>query len=255
MAYRLQLGGYVFKPGFAIVEDRIANVVPQQKLARADGARTIRGSLAQRIIRVSGGYARGPIGIGTLRTELDLLKAALHANAPAAMYAGRDDRYLRNVSCQNLNELYEATGYDRVVRMDLDFIAGDPFYYGVTQYTNSWVVSTTGTHQTLTPVGIEPALPLFRILVGGSGSLGAIFTIQNATTGISFTLTGAVNGGDSIVVDCMSQRVTIGGVDKTSLFDGQWIALIAGTANDMVQAYTGSATITNITTEWRARYI
>lgn len=256
MGYRLSIGGYTFPRTFSVVENRIVNVVPNQKLARADGARAIRGSLGPRRIRVSGTLfgPNSPIGgVTHFRNELDSIRAALHANAPATMYTQYDDRYLRNVSCENIPEAYEPNSYDRMVRLDLDFLAHDPFYYSTTLSTDTWTPTLTGQARSITPGGNEPALPTFYITAGVSGTTA--WTILNNTTGVSFTITGTVTAGDVVVVDCLQQTVTISGVDKMSYFDGRWVALVSGVANDMREAYTTTPTITRIVTEWRNRWL
>jgi hypothetical protein len=240
----------------AVIEDSVQNVVPQQKFARTDGARVIRGSLSQRKIRVSGSILgpNSPIGgVSNFRTELDNMRNALHANAPAVMYTQYDDRYLVNVSCQNIPLLFDSNGYDRRAKIDIDFIAGDPFYYAVALSNDTWLPVATGESRSITPGGLEPVLPTFYITAGVSGT--AAWTILNSTTGVSFTIAGAVVAGDTVVVDCLNQTVTISGVDRMSYFDGRWISLAANVAADMRIAYTGSPTITRVQTQWRNRWI
>jgi phage-related protein len=77
-------------------------------------------------------------------------------------------------------------------------------------------------------------------------------TVTNSTTGETFTLEGAVTGGDVIIVDSLEQTVTIGGTDKTSLFDGVFPTLAVG-SNTIQVDYT-SGTITNLSISHNARY-
>lgn len=257
MGYRLSFGSYTFPRTMTVTLNRPPNVVPRAKLARADGARSIRGSLNGRQVVVAG-HVFGPSapvgGVANLRNELDSLKNALHPNAPAIMYTGYDDRYLRNVSCEEIPEELEGNYWNRMVRLNLPLFAPDPFYYSTALYTDTWNVSATAQSRTFSPVGNEPALPKFTITVGGSGTVTIAFTILNNTTGASFTLSGDVTGGSQIVVDCLEQTVTIGGVDFMSLFDGRWIAFVAGVTSTVIEAYT-SGTITQVATEYRARWL
>lgn len=257
MSYRLQFGGYSFPRTFSIVDNRVINVVPQQKLSRADGARSIRGSLGPRKIRVSG-ILFGPTaqkgGVSDIRSELDTMYNALHTNAPSAMYAGRDDRYLRSVHCETLPETTEPNAFERIIRQDFDFISPDPFYYSTVVYTDTWTVTGTAQSRSITPGGKEPPLPTYSITVGGAGAVSLNVRIINNTNGQYFDLIGSVTGGDVIDVDCLAQTVDINGTDRMDLFDGRWVPLIAGTANSMGEGYT-SGTITQVVTSWRQRWL
>lgn len=257
MSYKLQYGGYVFKKTFSIVDNRVINVVPQQKLARADGARTIRGSLGPRKIRVAGTLF-GPTaqmgGVSDIRTELDNMYNALHTNAPSAMFVGRDDRYLRSVHCETLPETTEPNAFERIIRAEFDFVSPDPFFYSTTLYSDSWTVSGTAQAHAITPNGKEPPLPNYAITLGGAGAVTISIRLMNNLNGQYFDLTGSATGGDVINVNCLERTVTIGSTDRMDLFDGRWVPLIAGTSNTLAEAYTGTA-ITNITTTYRARYL
>jgi phage-related protein len=254
--YLHKFGALVLPMGIAPATDSLVNVVPHAKALRGTGARAITGTPDARSLVSRGALIKGPIstpGLVTIQTTLDSLVSALITNAPANLYFGRDDRYLRNVQVESLPQDTGVT-LGRIRDIEIHWLAPDPFYYAVASTTDTWTVSASAQTRVL-PVsnGTAVVQPTFNITVGGVGAQTIAYTITHNTTGQAFTLAGAVTGGNVIVVNTLAQTVTIGGVDKISLFDGLWMQLQPG-ANTIREDYTG-ATITQIVTSWQDRYL
>ena len=250
----ITFGTYTFPAGFYPAAEPLSHVLPHAKQPRTDGGRTVRGSLDGKKLSVVGGFIKGPLGNSTnVNADLDTMKRNLLANAPASLYYGRADRYYRNVSLEGeLGISYDPTGFGRIANVQVNFLAGDPFAYATSTNTDTWTVTSSGQTHGITTGGTAYQQPTFSITVGGAGAQPITYTLTNTGTGKAFTLNGNVTGGDVIVVDTLNQTVTIAGVDKMSLFDGQWIELRVGT--DTVQETYGATAITQIVTSWQDRY-
>lgn len=255
MSKLFKFAGVTLEPGFYVAEDNLPQQVPRAKLPRTDGARNIRGSLDARTIRIRGRLIGlgGTIGAVDLRAKIDSLRSAIFASAPASLYAGRSDRYLRNAQCEGVREVFDATGYDRNVEVELEFLAADPYYYSTTATSDSWTVTASGQSRNILVSGNAAAAPVFTFTIAGAGPVTLAITLTNNSTGKSFTLTGAAYGGDVIVVDTLNQTVTTSGVNTIALFDGIWTPMVGGGfSNSLTVTYTGPA-VTSIATSFIAR--
>lgn len=249
----LQFGSYALPGVFALTSDPMPVSVPMAKIPRAYGSRVSTAYPEGKVITFEGAFAAG-LGVvdpATLRTAISTLRANLQGLQNLQAYS---DRYWRNCYLKAANATFEGVEMARFGKVSLQFATGDPFEYSTTTTTASAAI--TGSGQTLAaPNGGEAfAAPAISLTVGGSGAQTLSCTLTNSTTGEAFTLNGACNGGDVFVVDTLNKTVTISGADKTALFDGLLLpsGLLTG-ANTLTVAYT-SATITNISVAFNARY-
>ncbi len=252
MAFGIKFGSYSLPSAFAIVSEPQSSVLAVSRLPRANGARVSTRYVGEGVITLEGGLARdlGSTSDTALRTALDTLKANLQGTANLYKH---DDRYWRNCQLRDFGINTPSPTLElRLHRVALSFVTGDPFQYSTTTTTNSRTISASGQTQATTNAGNAPAAPAISLTVGGSGAVTLACTITNSTTSESFTLAGAVTGGDVIIIDSLEQTVTIGGTDKTSLFDGVFPTLATG-SNTITVAYT-SGTITNFSISHNARY-
>jgi phage-related protein len=247
----ITFGSFTFPRGFSVADDSGDSEVSSNKLVRADGGTRPNSTLEAKKITIRGGIIGKPGN--TMRQQLDALKAAL--NAGKQNLSLESDRFYREVQKVRLSSGFGPTHYGRIVdTVQITFEAGDPFQYAATateSLTNA--ISSSPTNKTLTVAdGNAPAMPELRLTVGGSGAITLAATITNTTTGESFTLAGAVTGGDVIKVNSLDQTVLIGTTDKMALFEGVFPKLALG-ANTITIAYT-SGTITNLAGVWRSRW-
>lgn len=128
--YLLQFGTYVFDRTFYPADDEEAQVVPVMKSPRSDVNRQIRASLAPWRGNVKGGWIGNPsaiIGGVDIPSKMDELMEALISNAPANLYFGNSQRYLRLAQVEGVPRVYGAR-YGRAVEIDIPFKAADPFF-------------------------------------------------------------------------------------------------------------------------------
>jgi hypothetical protein len=87
-------------------------------------------------------------------------------------------------------------------------------------------------------------------LQGGDVDLDA--TVENITTGESFTLQGTVPDGTEIRVNSLDETVLIGDDDRTDLFDGLFPLLALG--NNTIRITEPNEVISNLDVYWRNRW-
>lgn len=249
----LAFGSYEFPNTFHAADDNLDWLIPSIKAARRHGGHSLAATLREKRITVRGGIIKGPFNRDiTLREELDALRAAL-ALQPQNLYF-EPDRYWRNVRVEMFRNPYGPTHYCRIAEgVEILFVTEDPFQYAVDESSDTWAAPTTGTTRAVSVGGNAPSQPTFAVTVGGSGSQTIAFTIENETTGESFTLTGTALGGEVITVNTLAQTVMIGAVDEIDLFDGQFPQFTADTDNTLQVTIT-SGSITSIVTTWRNRW-
>lgn len=252
MANRLlKFGSYAFPLGFRVEEDDNGLTIARAKLARADGARFLRGYRNEKRVVVRGGIYNGPFDSSDLRTRIDALRAALFGG-PARLWL-YDDRYYRCMQAETFPDHYVPTGFNRLADIEIAFSGPDPFQYSSATSTDTWNSPSSGGTRILTSNGNAYAWPTFTITVGGAGSQSIAYTLTNSTTGEAFTLTGTVAGGNVIVVNSLAKTVLIGTTDEMTLFDGIFPTLAAGGNTFTLTISTGS--ITSIVTTWQDRWI
>jgi phage-related protein len=257
----LTYGTYEFPLGFYLSDKGRSWLVPSQKVARGDGARDQVAFREGRRVIISGKLFSDSadllsVGTADLRTKVDALAAAL-ASQPQSLYV-ESDRYWRNARVRTMPEVYGPTGQCRFTEdISVEFAVADPFEYSVTSNTITWSSPVNGSTTTVTAGGTAYALPSIVITLGGVGATSLDITLTNTTTIESFRLvtdsvTGTLNGGDVITVDCLNQTVTIAGVDRMDLFDGEWISLSVGSNTWSLSRTLG--TIASIVPTWANRY-
>jgi Phage tail protein len=252
VSYSLKFGSYSLPSAFAVMSTPQASQVAVNTVPRADGGRVSTRYIGTGVIGLEGGVARdlGSASDTAIRTSLDTLKSNLQGIQNLYTHT---DRYWRNCVLRTFDIMSPAPTMPlRMQRVKLEFVTPDPYQYSTTTTTDGRSISATAQTQATTNGGNAPALPAISVTVGGSGAVTIAFTITNSTTGEVFTLAGAVTGGDVIIVDSLAQTVTIGGVDKTSLFDGVFPTLAVG-ANTILEAYS-AGTITDLSIAHNARY-
>lgn len=247
MAYALKFGSYTLPPTFSPTQEPASAVVPLSKLPGGAGSRASGRSLTGKTIQVEGGLVR--TASNPLRDQIDTLKAALQGSQ--ALYF-EDDRYWKEAQLRDFEARYEGAGFDRLARITLGFVTGDPYQYSATLTTSDTTITASGQSVSVTNSGNAPAAPQFVLTVGGSGAVTLNMTLANATTGESCTLIGAVTGGDVLTIDTLAEDVLRGTSGAIALFDGVFPSLAAG-ANSLTLTYS-SGSVTDLALNFRARW-
>lgn len=249
----LAYGSYEFPNTFHPADDNLDWQIPSIKATRRHGGHSLNATLKEKRLTVRGGIIKGPMNRSiVLRDELDDLRGAL-GGQPQNLYF-EPDRYWRNVRVEMFRNPYGPTHYCRISEaIEIVFITDDPFQYAVMESSDTWNNPTTGERRALSVGGNAPAQATFTVTPGGTGSQTIDFTIENETTGESFTLSGSVLGGEAIEIDTLLQSVTVGDVDEMDIFDGQF-PQFSGNITNSLEVTIASGSITSLVSTWRNRW-
>lgn len=253
MARQIQFGSTVLPTGFAPSTDSISRDIQPVKLPRADGARAITGYAGEKIVNVRGRLISGPISIlfgqTNMRAAVDAVKALLD-DGPANLYF-YDDRYLRNVQARSVSISHEPHAFERVVDVDIEFVAADPFTYHGNETLDTWS-SPSGTRVISVSLGNTYVQPVYKFT---TNSTSINWTLANNTTGKSMQLAGSgLTAGQIIEVDTLNKTVKIGTTDNRALFvaGSEFFPLAFG--SNTLQITTTLGTLTTLATLYSARW-
>lgn len=146
-----------------------------------------------------------------LRSALDDLERALGGVQEKKLYLW-DDRYINAIS-RSWDPEYGAGAGLLFARYTAEFECEDPFWYDASATSDVQVVTsapTSATSWTSTNPGSRLVYPTITITANVSGNISA-FALANITTGKSFTFSGTVLSGNSLIVNCAARTVTNNG--------------------------------------------
>ena len=134
----------------------------------------------------------------------------------------------------------------------IEFIAGDPFWYASGESQNEQIAIASSPHQWVitnngkirTPVAVE---------VTAVGAPKTDVKVTNSTTGLFMRFTGTIAADSSVIFDSRRNRASVqnGGSNALNNFEGQFWALEIGDNNITYVGPTG----VNVKTIWSARFI
>lgn len=172
---------------------------------------------------------------GRIERELDALLSFL-MHPPIEVYRNhRHDRFLRAYPLGAPQDWLDG-GAELALRIPM--VALDPYWYGP-----EVEVTVTGT-QTIEVGGDAPTRPLITT-VGSVSSL----TVSNLLTGKNFTVSGAA-GMIEVDNDERNPSVTVGGVNRLDLINGEWLLH----SFDLLPGQNQITTNTPITMVYRPRW-
>lgn len=164
------------------------------------------------------------------RTSIDTLSQAISGRElDLFLY---DDRFIRAFLESFDND---PTAALRVFDVNMKFAAQSPFYQSLQRYRGQQAISSSPTTFTVTSAGNVFTKPVLLFVAGGSDITSC--TLENLTTGQTFSFTGTVTAGNTLEVDCENTTVENNAVDSVSSFVGDFLRLDPG-ANQM--KFTGS---------------
>lgn len=151
----------------------------------------------------------------TARTAWDAFLQALNeSEKDLYLY---DDRFLR-VYLDSQNHEYVAAL--RAIKFDLSFTAQSPFSFYAQKYRSQQSISASPTSFTVTNNGSAYSKPKITFVAGGSDIVSC--TIENLTTGQTWSFTGTVVAGNSLIVDFDLVTLTNNGVDSIASSVGDY---------------------------------
>ena len=92
MAYRLRFNGYDFPAGMRPVGGDGALDLAEQEVPRRAGSVTQTGRKKSRVLQIRGAFTGA--SADAIQTTFDAMRAACATGVEAALYFGRDDRYI-----------------------------------------------------------------------------------------------------------------------------------------------------------------
>lgn len=164
------------------------------------------------------------------RTNFDaFVKACCFKERDLYLY---DDRFNRGY-LQTIDHEYIAAL--RVIKFTAKFICQNPFTHYLQRYRTQQAISSSPTSFNVTNNGNVRIRPDIRFVAGGSDITD--LTLENLTTGQTFSFSDDVSAGETLQVDCQNLRVENNAVDSLSAFVGDFLYLEPGTN---VFKFTGS---------------
>lgn len=120
-----------------------------------------------------------------------------------------DDRFIRAFLESEDHEYIAAL---RAMKFSIKFFAQDPFHRALQKLRNQQSISASPTTFTLTNNGSAYTKPLIKFVAGGSDITS--LTIENLTTGQTWSWTGTVTAGNTLEVDFEAATVLNNSVDS-----------------------------------------
>lgn len=122
------------------------------------------------------------------------------------------------IACVAPNPRFYST---ELVQLLLGDVSTSPLHYPITYPITYGVADGAG--GIITNVGNYYGYPVFTVVGSCSG-----ITLSNATTGESMTLDVSLSDDDILIVDGNTREITLNGVKRMDLKNGQWIRCVPG---------------------------
>lgn len=153
--------------------------------------------------------------LATARTAFDSILQAIN-NGEKELYL-YDDRLIRAYLDSQDHEYIAAL---RVMKFNMRFHAPDPFYRALQKTRNQQTISSSPTTYTVTNNGTAPTRPVISFVAGGTDITS--LTIENLTTGQTWSWTGTVTAGDTLEVDFENATILNDSVDAVQYSVGDY---------------------------------
>lgn len=156
-----------------------------------------------------------------------------------------DDRFFRAFLASENHEYIAAS---RVIAFNIKFTAQSPFTYFLQRLRSKNTISSSPTSFTVTNNGTAYTKPLIQFEASGNDITAC--TLENLTTGQTFTFSATVSDGNTLKIDCEAITVLNNAVDSIGSFAGDFLKLVPG-ANAL--KFTGSDCILKV--DYWERYL
>lgn len=146
-----------------------------------------------------------------------------------------DDRYVEDAQVRAKGNSNSAGLL--VIRFNLSFISGKPFWKAVAASQDTKVISSSPTQWAVTMAGSAYAKPKITFAADQGEALNNI-SFENVTGNKTFSYVGTVASGKSLIIDCDDDELSVknDGINDMANFTGYFWELLTG-ANTL--KYTG----------------
>jgi len=243
---------YILTNNVDINKWRPSNTYRSQKytVARREGAKVPNVALDERSIKISGKIP-GTSAL-TTRATWDTLVKNLNHNIlspngdvqPKNLYMF-DDRFLTGVIQKNDEEFIAALS---VKDFEVEFICGSPFYRFVQMLRTADTMASSPNTFTVTTNGNAPTRPIIKV-TAGAANITAL-TVKNITTNQSWSYSGTILSGESLILDTDNLILENDGVNAFGSFSGEPQMILVPGNNLFSTVFTGGSTNSVIKVDW-----
>ncbi|BDI27982.1 hypothetical protein CCAX7_000330 [Capsulimonas corticalis] len=243
MSYLLQYGGYTFPGTMRPAGGEAPADLAEQERPRADGSSTQIARQKSRILTIRGEITAADAD--SLNVIYEAMRAACAPGQVAALYHGRDDRYVMAQAEGWTTDYSDGMLYGVVTAIAITFRAKDPAWFDATATTPT--LSSAG--GTIVNAGTAPSKPVWTITIG-TGGTGSV-TLTNSTTGETATIIGTFTSGDVIVIDRAAYTVKLNGVANFGLLTGRIPEI--GVGSNTIAPSASTVSIASLACSYTAR--
>jgi phage-related protein len=246
--YNLKFGSYQFPSTFYPASVPSDSRIDTAEIPRRDGVVASDARLKEKVVTVRG-FIRADTP-DALRLAMDYMLGSINYGRQK-LYLW-DDRYIW-AQKQSFTTDYDPTSFKRYCAVSIDFLSDTALWEADTESSDTWSSPANGATHDIAVGGTAYTEPVFEITAAATGTLDIELSIGDSV----FTLSGEVNAGDVLVVDCGDQTVTLDldDSDYMSMFDMVFLRLTGNATNTLKYTqYEGSAGVSQIVTKWRDRW-
>lgn len=248
MAFQLQFAGLTLDDVAELFEESPSRVHIDLFPRREGGVGPEVALRAPKTFRLTGQLIKD--SESALDTYLQNLKQKL--NAGVGQLVIKDNNRYATVIKKDFGIMYRAGELPtRAVRFFIDLVAPDPFFYSTTEST-SGVSTISASPQSFTVTNNGGVYCHPKIEVKAVGADKTNVKLSNTTNGQYVQFTGTIVNGQTLIFDCVAQKVTNGAQNGLASFLGDSkLSLMAG-ANNLL--YEGPASGVEVTVKHVARW-
>lgn len=183
----------------------------------------------------------------SLRTTFRTV-AALFRPGSARKFYKHSDEYVW-AEPEGITEIKYGAMQRAWMRFQVGFFCADPYIYSNSETTQASLAAGG----TINNGGSVSALPTFTLVIDDIGSDGTV-TLENETTGESFTITPAGTG--TYIINTRDETITKSSADMTTevSIDSRFLTLAAG-SNTLTVSTTGGLSVDTLDVAYRQRHL
>jgi hypothetical protein len=247
---------YVMTDSVDISDWKPTNTYRSQKftVSRREGARIPNVILDERSLKIRGKVIGSTAN--TARTTWDTFLNRLNHNRynPASEHTSKnlylfEDRFLTGVIQKITPDFEGALG---VVNFDVDFVCANPFYNYLQKKRKTTTMALSPQTFTVTPTGNAFTRPTIKVTAGGANI--TLVTVKNLTTSQSWSYSGTITAGESLVLDTEELTLENDGANAFSSFSGEPQMILTPGDNLFVVTFTGGSTDSVIRVDYYDRW-
>jgi hypothetical protein len=247
---------YVMTDNVDISDWKPTNTYRSQKftVSRREGARIPNVILDERSLRIKGKVIGSTPDAA--RTTWDTFLNRLNHNRlnPASEHISKnlylfEDRFLIGMLQKITPDFEGALG---VINFDIDFVCANPFYHSTQKKRKTTTMSSSPQTFTVTPVGNAFTRPTIKVTAGGANI--TLVTVKNLTTSQSWSYSGTIASGESLILDTDELTLENDGANAFSAFSGESQLILMPVDNLFTVTFTGGSTNSVIRVDYYDRW-